>query len=278
MARIRSIKPEFWQDELVGTLPVHARLLFIGLWTIADDDGRFRANPRFVQAQVFPYDAAADVPAALAELERVGRIQLYEADGQAFGWVRKFKEHQRIDKPKPSSHPPPPPQDSSKTNPGLVQDESQMSPGRKGEEGSGRDQGVEGSTPPPIDPVSAPGGLSVPAVVAGAQPDRRDVPRMVTEPDTPPDEWTGEEFWRWAQWKRQEAAGLPAERLPDFRKLGVWWSSARMGHATNALQEAFLRFGDDPYWQGKTPPLPFGGFMSQWDRFVPAKKAARRAS
>lgn len=152
MARIRSIKPEFWQDELVATLPRDIRLLFIGLWTMADDEGRFRANPRFVQAQVFPYDSDIDVAGALRQLEGIGRVQLYEADGQLFGWVRKFSEHQRIDKPKPSTIPPPPVPDESKMRPRRVRDASKTSPGRKGGEGKGEEgRGEEAAGPAPED-------------------------------------------------------------------------------------------------------------------------------
>ena len=46
MARIRTIKLEFWEDEKLAKLPVHARLLFIGTWNFADDNGALLANPR----------------------------------------------------------------------------------------------------------------------------------------------------------------------------------------------------------------------------------------
>lgn len=143
MARIRTIKPEFWQDERIAALPFHARLLYIGLWTIADDAGRFRANPLFVKAQVFPYDLEVDVPSALAELERMGRVVLYSSGGESIGFIPTFGEHQRIDKPKPSRLPAPPEvglvQDESKTDPGLIHDASKIIPGGKGRERNGRE-------------------------------------------------------------------------------------------------------------------------------------------
>lgn len=181
MARIRSIKPEFWQDELVAGLPMEARLLFIGLISLADDEGRFRANPRFVAAQVFPYDAQVDVVAAMAHLERIGRVQLYEAEGQSFGWIRNFLKHQRIDKPKASPLPSPPLQDESTTRPRSIHDASKIDLGRKGREG----KGVEGrgAIPAAADPISAPGALNVPSVTAGALPDRRAAPAAPAVPD-----------------------------------------------------------------------------------------------
>ena len=60
VARIRSIKPEFWQDEKLAGIPRDARLLFVGLWNIADDEGRLRGSPLFVRAHVFPYDLDVD--------------------------------------------------------------------------------------------------------------------------------------------------------------------------------------------------------------------------
>ena len=57
MARIRSVKPEFWEDEAVGQLSLGARLLFIASWNLADDEGLLRWTPAYLKAAVFMYDA-----------------------------------------------------------------------------------------------------------------------------------------------------------------------------------------------------------------------------
>ena len=57
--RIRTLKPELWQDEKIGNLSRDARLLFIGLVTMADDEGRLRALPALILGHVFPYDTDA---------------------------------------------------------------------------------------------------------------------------------------------------------------------------------------------------------------------------
>lgn len=57
--RIRTLKPELWQNEKVGDLSHGARLLFVGLITMADDEGRFRARPSVILGHVFPYDVEA---------------------------------------------------------------------------------------------------------------------------------------------------------------------------------------------------------------------------
>lgn len=101
-------------------------------------------------------------------------------------------------------------------------------------------------------------------------------PLTVSAPDTPPEVWGAEEFWRWAQWKRQEAGFVVERKRPDNRKLSSWYSTAlaTLRGDVETLQEAFYRFGEDKHWQSATPPLPFMGFMSQWDRFVPRRASA----
>jgi hypothetical protein len=108
--RIRSVKPEIWHDEDVGRLSRDARLLFVGLITMADDEGRFRALPTLILGHVFPYDR--DAPKHLAkwldELCSRDLAALYEIDGMPYGWLPNFLKHQRISKPKPSIIPAPP--------------------------------------------------------------------------------------------------------------------------------------------------------------------------
>lgn len=110
MARIRTLKPEFWTDELLGQLEPIARLFYIGLISHADDEGRFRADPRLLRAQMFVYHPKitnATVEDLVNSLWFMERIYLYEVGGQRYGVIRKFKQHQKIDKPSPSKIPPP---------------------------------------------------------------------------------------------------------------------------------------------------------------------------
>lgn len=106
--RIRSIKPDFWKSEKVASLPAMARLLFIGLWNLSDDAGRFRAHPSLIQGEIFPYEPNVDVGDHLRRLEAVGLVQVYEVDGRRYGLVVGFAEHQRIDKRLAPRHPAPP--------------------------------------------------------------------------------------------------------------------------------------------------------------------------
>lgn len=54
MARIRTIKPEFWEDEDIGKLPIPCRLFFIGCWNFADDYGVIKAKRRITQIPDIP--------------------------------------------------------------------------------------------------------------------------------------------------------------------------------------------------------------------------------
>lgn len=109
MARIRTIKPEYWSNEKVMNCSRSARLLFIGLWNFADDDGRCIDSAKTIKAQILPGDDDVNsemVRGMIDELSANDLVQKYEVDGRAYlqitGW-----NHQKIDKPKPSKLPPP---------------------------------------------------------------------------------------------------------------------------------------------------------------------------
>lgn len=108
MARIRTIKPEFPQSETTGRLSRDARLLFVQLWTICDDDGRARAASRMLASLLYPYDddAPALIDGWLNELDREGCIRRYVVDGDAYLEIVKWLKHQKIDRPSKSRIPP----------------------------------------------------------------------------------------------------------------------------------------------------------------------------
>lgn len=54
MARIRTVKPEFWVSEQVTSCSRGARLLFIGLWNFCDDGGVHAAEHKRLKSEVFP--------------------------------------------------------------------------------------------------------------------------------------------------------------------------------------------------------------------------------
>lgn len=110
-----------------------------------------------------------------------------------------------------------------------------------------------------------------PAQCVEAPPPRESSPIVPVAPTTPRSGWTGEDFWRWAQFKRWDA-GLAAERGPPI-KVNAWHSGVMMelNGDFKALEEAFYRFGEDEFWQKADPPLPFNAFKSQWSKYVPRR-------
>lgn len=113
MARIRSIKPDFWTSEQVMECSPIARLLFIGMWNFADDHGRLPAAPKTLKAQIFPADDidAKNVRGMIDELSSNGLIRLYEVEGKEFLLVTGW-HHQKIDKRQPAKYPDPPKEQS----------------------------------------------------------------------------------------------------------------------------------------------------------------------
>ena len=82
MARIRSIKPDFWRSEQVLECSTNARLLFIGLWNFCDDAGRHRYSLKNIKAEVFPGDEIKleTIHGLLKELSRNSLIETYTVE------------------------------------------------------------------------------------------------------------------------------------------------------------------------------------------------------
>ena len=124
--RIRTIKPEFWSSPDMADLPFFDRLLFIGLWSIADDWGRLQADPRYIRGELFSLDTpvgrdgvqepnpdpaklpagsaqysagSASISDGLERLRRGGQITIYRVgNSRRYCQVVNFVEYQKIDK------------------------------------------------------------------------------------------------------------------------------------------------------------------------------------
>lgn len=93
MARARNIKPGFFLNEELAELPFSTRLLFIGLWTLADREGRLEDRPKRIKMALFPADDV-DVNLMLDELHAAGFIQRYVASEIKCIQVVNFEKHQ----------------------------------------------------------------------------------------------------------------------------------------------------------------------------------------
>ena len=104
MARIRTVKPEFWTDEDLSSISETAQLMAIGLLNLADDEGFFKSNPKLIKAALFPLrETSMTIHGAVSELSNIGYITCYNGvDGKDYAQVTKFTSHQKINRPSPS--------------------------------------------------------------------------------------------------------------------------------------------------------------------------------
>lgn len=105
MARKRMIDPEFWLDEELASLSPHARLLYIGLWGICDDNYATLPNrPGWIKVQVFPYESV-NTQQLLDELSKHQKIILFNENGEEFWFIKNFFKYQRVDRPSAPKYP-----------------------------------------------------------------------------------------------------------------------------------------------------------------------------
>lgn len=93
MARARNIKPAFFTNDELSELEPLARILFIGMWTIADFKGCFEYKPKRLKVQILPYDDC-DVEQLVSALDKSGFISIYSVQGQRYIKVVNFGKHQ----------------------------------------------------------------------------------------------------------------------------------------------------------------------------------------
>lgn len=159
MARIRTIKPEFWTSEQVVECSPTSRLLFIGIWNFCDDFGNHPSSVKQIKMEIFPGDDISIEEIGKYIRELINNDLLIEYQGNdnkkylhVTGW-----HHQKIDK---KSQKYPKFDDHSTTIPQPFDDHSTTGSLRKGKEGEGKEGsggGKEGSenshadfeTPPP---------------------------------------------------------------------------------------------------------------------------------
>lgn len=111
VARTRNIKPAFFDNDTLGSLEPLTRLLFIGLWCIADREGRLEDRPRRIKKTLLGYDdvTAEETSGMLQQLADTGFIIRYETDGVAYIQVVNFSKHQNPNQKEKDSEIPPPP-------------------------------------------------------------------------------------------------------------------------------------------------------------------------
>lgn len=95
IVRARNIKPGFWENERIGNLSHSQRLLFIGLWCLADREGKLEDRPEKISHLIFGYDKKKiDINGELTVIERWGFIHRYKIASTPLIIVLNFKKHQ----------------------------------------------------------------------------------------------------------------------------------------------------------------------------------------
>ncbi|MGH8908301.1 MAG: hypothetical protein ACRD0K_17780 [Egibacteraceae bacterium] len=98
MARIRTIKPEFFTDAVLVEVSMSARLLFIGTWVFADDFGNLERSAKQLKLRVFPADVL-DVEPLIQELIAHRLLVEYSVSDRKYLHIPGFTRHQKIDRP-----------------------------------------------------------------------------------------------------------------------------------------------------------------------------------
>lgn len=114
MARIRTVKPEFFRHELLQNLEIthsgkYPMLVFAGLWGHCDKAGRFEWRPRMLKLDILPF-MPFEMTETLAILEQAGLVKKYTVNGVEYGEIPTFTDHQRIggkEAQEPEKHPGP---------------------------------------------------------------------------------------------------------------------------------------------------------------------------
>jgi hypothetical protein len=132
MARIRTLKPEFWTDAKIVELPLEARLFFQGMWNFADDCGHIEDEPLRLKLQILPNDDF-DAKKIIQDLLDAGLLTRLKG----CLLIANFKRHQRIDNPSTCRFG----EDSTRTRRGRARksEDSGSPPSRKVREGRGKE-------------------------------------------------------------------------------------------------------------------------------------------
>lgn len=111
MARTRTYRPEFWDDQkLAEKTSRDARLTFLGILTNSDDYGVVKGHLAWLCSQIYPYETIKplDFKKWILELEIVGVIIPFSKNGESYYYIRSFKTYQKVDHPSKYKNPDPP--------------------------------------------------------------------------------------------------------------------------------------------------------------------------
>ena len=181
MARIRTIKPEFFRHEGLQDLEVahpgkYPMMVFAGLWGHCDSEGRFEWRPRQLKLDILPF-LDFDMADVLSILEAAGFVKSYEVSGKRYGVIATFRDHQRLTGKEAQDgvkHPEPIKEQRDANCETSVKHQGNISERQESQEGKGREEEKEGKRKGKGNGVYAPpigvaAGASPPAAVIDLQ-------------------------------------------------------------------------------------------------------------
>jgi hypothetical protein len=276
---MRSVSQDMALDEAFASVSPHARLLKLLLPTMADRDGRLEDRPRSIRALIFPHEPEVDADALLAELDRVGIIQRYEATGEDGTPVRciaftRWKREQRPHPKETSFHLPAP---SSREVSRLGADASRRVPlgvdlgvvvGSGCGNGSSASQEPAAVAPVPLAQDAAETATRPPLVLS-----EQPAGKPPRKPSTAEVLYAKLEKHRRAECERADVAFVPESWSPQRvnTQLGPYAKGEPAAQAGfEAAWEAYL---DEPTNAAKDPPWSIGYFLASFSTW--ASRAAR---
>lgn len=257
MARIRSVKPEFWEDqELAEQTSRDARLLYIGLWNLADEHGRLRGSPQFIHGRVFPYEddlSVEDVIELLAELARAEKIVQYRAGtGGKYIYLPNLEKHQRLEGEKVASKLPDPYAEDSERLAPVAHTRNSPAVTNPGSAQAGANESAHGANESALSYGT--GSMEHGAWECAPDEPARVTPDPLIQPDTTPRPtpstapkaraWTDKQILDDPNWiKFWDAYPLRKDRRKALR---AWLNALKRGADPNILIEGARAYRDNP--------------------------------
>lgn len=102
MARKRMIDPNIWESEDFSKLSTLAKLVFIGMFSNADDEGRGKAKPVYLKSKIFPYNEEIriiDIDKTLSEISSYMSVTFYSCNENEYYVFDNWAKWQKIDRP-----------------------------------------------------------------------------------------------------------------------------------------------------------------------------------
>jgi len=112
--RARNVKPGFFKNDILAECDLLARILFAGLWCLADREGRLEYRPKKIKAEVLPYDNC-NIEKLIGQLAERQFITTYDVDGVFYIQINAFQKHQNCHMREPESTIPAPVQHGAST-------------------------------------------------------------------------------------------------------------------------------------------------------------------